>query len=157
MKQLQKEAESVTAYQRITAILFRAENPDVPANQVATIVGYHPSYVKQLWARYLREGEEFLIEDKRGGRYNENMTEKQEQQFLAPFLQAAEDGGVLVVSDIHRAYEKKIGRTVPTSTIYALLHRNDWRKIFPRPGHPKGDPMAQAVFKASFPPAQKTR
>jgi len=117
MKKLQKDAESVTAYQRITTILFRAENPDVPANQVATIVGYHPNYVKQLWARYLREGEEFLIEDKRGGRYNENMTQKQEEQFLAPFLQAAEDGGVLVVSNIHRAYEKALKRKVPSSTI----------------------------------------
>ena len=153
MKKLQKEADSKTVYQRITCILFRANNPEVPANQVATVVGYHPDYVRQLWARFLREGEDFLLQDKRGGRYNENLSQKEEKSFLAPFLHDAEKGGMLVVNNIHKAYERKLGRKIPTSTVYAMLHRNDWRKICPRPGHPKGDLIVREVFKASFPPS----
>jgi len=152
MKKLQKESDSKTAYQRVTCILFRAENPEVPANQVANVVGYHPDYVRQLWAKFLREGENFLLKDRRGGRYNENLSQKEEISFLTPFLHDAEKGGMLVVNNIHRAYEKKLGRNIPTSTVYAMLHRNGWRKICPRPGHPKGDPIAREVFKASFSP-----
>lgn len=156
MKTLQRNAESKIVYQRVTCILFRAANPEVPANQVATVVGYHPDYVRQLWARFLREGEGFLLEDRRGGRYNENLTMVEERAFLRPFLRAAERGGVLVVNDIKQSYEKKLKRNVPTSTVYAMLHRNGWRKICPRPGHPQGDAIAREVFQASFPPPGST-
>jgi transposase len=82
-----------------------------------------------------------------GGRRRQNLTFEKEQAFLVPFLATAQGGGVLVVSDIHRAYEAALGKRVPPSTIYRLLARHGWRKIAPARRHPKSDPAAQQAWK----------
>jgi Winged helix-turn helix len=66
---------------------------------------------------------------------------------LEPFLFGAQRGQILVVTDIKAAYEAKVGRKVPKSTVYRMLERHGWRKIAPRPHHPKTDPLAQEAFK----------
>jgi transposase len=38
------------------------------------------------------------------------------------------------------------------STIYRLLERHGWRKVMPRPRHPKADVAAQAAFKKTVLP-----
>ncbi|MCE5241943.1 MAG: winged helix-turn-helix domain-containing protein [Desulfobacteraceae bacterium] len=40
-----------------------------------------------------------------------------------------------------------VGRKVAKTTIYRMLDRHGWRKIMPRPHHPKSDPKAQEGFK----------
>ena len=45
------------------------------------------------------------------------------------------------------AYEKAIGHATSDSTVYNLLHRHGWRKLMPRPFHPKRDLAAQDAFK----------
>ena len=57
---------------------------------------------------------------------------------------------MLIVSSIHRDYEQEIGHKVPPSTIYRMLERHGWRKIVPRPSHPKADPESQASFKKTL-------
>ena len=51
------------------------------------------------------------------------------------------------ISKIPSAFEKRIGRKLAQSTVYDLLHRHGWRKITPRPRHPKSDLEAIASFK----------
>jgi transposase len=51
------------------------------------------------------------------------------------------------VGRLHRTYEVKIGRKVPKSTIYRLLHRQGWRKLAPRGKHPEGNEQAIGQFK----------
>jgi hypothetical protein len=75
------------------------------------------------------------------------MTFEQELQFLSQFFDQASDGGVLIVSEIKRAYEAKVGHRVAKTTIYRMLERHDWRKIMPRPRHPKSDVKALEGFK----------
>lgn len=82
-----------------------------------------------------------------GGRRRQNMSPEEEQAFLAPFFSEAERGGVLVVAPIKAAYEKAIARSVPDSTVYRLLARHGWRKLAPRPQHPKGDPERREAWK----------
>jgi hypothetical protein len=76
-----------------------------------------------------------------------------EEEFLAPFFEKAKTGGILIVSEIHRAHKKRIGKDIPLSSTYNLLHRHNWRKIAPRPSHPKGDEEKREEYKALvFPP-----
>ena len=105
--------------------------------QIAEAIGWHVDTVRHVQSLYLRRGEIALKISGKGGRLRENMTVKEETQFLAPFFHMAESGGILVATDIKRAYEKRVGHQVPRSTIYRMLGRHGWRKIAPRPHHPK--------------------
>ncbi len=85
-----------------------------------------------------------------GGRRHSYLTIQEEGAFLAGFLDSAGKGGFLVVSKIKQAFEAKIGQVVAESTIYRLLDRHDWRKIAPRPGHPKANLEEQERFKKNL-------
>jgi transposase len=82
-----------------------------------------------------------------GGRRYGYMTVEQENQFLSEYFEQASHGGVLVVSEIKKAFEALVGQKVAKTTIYRMLDRHDWRKVMPRPRHPKSDPKAQKGFK----------
>ncbi len=82
-----------------------------------------------------------------GGRRHAYMTPEEEDEFLRPWAEMAEQGGVLIVPPIHKAFENRIGRRVQPATIYRLLARHGWRKIAPDNIHPKGDREVQEVFK----------
>jgi transposase len=95
---------------------------------------------------YLRQGEAVLRSRPSGGRYHQNLTVEQEKELLLPFLEQAEAGGVLVMAPVQAAYEAAVGRAVHHSVVYRALHRQGWRKIVPRPRHPKGDEAAREAF-----------
>jgi transposase len=46
-----------------------------------------------------------------------------------------------------RVFEAEVGHEVDESTIYRFLHRHRWRKLVPRPHHPKANAQEQATFK----------
>ena len=147
---LQKQAVTKRQFQRVQCLYLRqhgAKSKDIGAALAISAVS-----VRRVWSDYRHHGEEAILKDERGGRFRENMTKKEEQMFLQPFFQKASKGGVLIANEIKKAYEKKLGRPVPKSTIYAILNRNGWRKIKPRPTHPKGNESAREIFKVSFPP-----
>jgi hypothetical protein len=146
----QKRAKTKQEFQRVQCLLFR--QCGFSSTEIAPMVALNPTRVRFIWSEYMKYGESAIFGERRGGRYNENMTENEEKAFLEPFFFKANKGGILVVTELHKAYEKKLGRTVPSSTIYAMLQRHGWRKIAPRPSHPKGNSTIREVFKASFPP-----
>jgi transposase len=83
----------------------------------------------------------------RGGRRYGYMSIDEERQFLSRFSKKASDGGVLVVGEIKKAFEATVGQKVAKTTIYRMLDRHGWRKIMPRPRHPKSNAKAQKGFK----------
>lgn len=82
-----------------------------------------------------------------GGRKRENMALEEEKALLARFAKAAGAGEMLNIHDLKAAYEKAIGHDTSKSTIYNLLARHGWRKLMPRPFHPRRDIAAQNTFK----------
>ena len=85
-----------------------------------------------------------------GGRRNALLTVEEEQEFLAPWLEPARTGGVLVVSPLRAALAQKLGQPVKASVVYRLLARHGWRKVAPDTRHPKNNPQAQAEWKKNF-------
>jgi len=79
------------------------------------------------------------------------MTADEENAFLSSFLEKAARGEILIVDEVKRAYEKAVKHVVPKSTIYRMLARHGWRKITPRPHHPKADVLLQEEFKKNSP------
>ena len=151
-KQLQELHATLTAsqdkanYQRVMAVWLRAKCK-INARAIADIIGWSIHSVHQIQSRYFNEGCIIFDGPGRGGRRNENLSFRQESKLLAPFLKNAEKGRILIVSEIRKAYEQKLGKRVPPSTVYRMLARHDWRKIVPRPLHPKADIEAQETFK----------
>jgi transposase len=82
-----------------------------------------------------------------GGRQRENMTLSEEKALLARFGKAAGAGEMLNIHDLKAAYEQTIGHPTSNSTVYNLLARHGWRKLMPRPFHPRRDLAAQDDFK----------
>ncbi len=72
------------------------------------------------------------------------MSKEEEAAFLAPFFETAAKDGILVVRDIKQALDTRLGRAVPLSTVYNLLHRHNWRKFAQDKRHVKVDIEAQA-------------
>jgi transposase len=148
--ELLRKARTKEEFQRIQCIWLRA-SLNLNSHQVAVAIAWHPNSVKKLQAQYLRQGEAVLRPSKSGGRYRQNMTLEEEGIFLAPFLEKAQTGGVIVATEIKVAYEIKAGRKVPKSTIYRMLARHGWRKISPRSRHPKKNVSLEDEFKKNFP------
>jgi hypothetical protein len=79
------------------------------------------------------------------------MTLAEERALLDRFGRAAGACEMLNIHDLKAAYEKAIGHETSNSTVYNLLARHGWRKLMPRPFHPKRDIAAQnAIKKTAF-------
>jgi len=150
LKNLLKEARTKADFQRVQCLWMRAEL-GMNSTEIAAAVGLSKSTVKIVQMKYFKEKERALIGVGRGGRKRENLTFDEEKKLLERFSGVAEKGGVLVVSDIKAAYEREVGRPVAKSTVYRVLARHGWRKIAPRPRHPKSDPAVQEEFKKNSP------
>jgi transposase len=118
----------------------------------AQIIGVSTGWVCQLRQRFMR-GQIAGASDAPtpGGRKRQNMSEDEEREFLAPFLEQAADGGVLVVGQIKAALDKRLGRKVALASAYNLLHRHGWRKLAPDKCHPQSDPATQQEWKKNSP------
>jgi transposase len=141
-----KQANSHAQYQRIQCVLIRATLGSTAA-QIAQLLGWSTATVHVIHSRWAKEGDALFDLRGRGGRHHQHLSADEESQLLAPFTQKAQAGGLLHVSEIKRAMEKKVGGTVAPSTIYRMLERHGWRKVIPRPRHPKADMQAQDAFK----------
>jgi transposase len=75
---------------------------------------------------------------------------EEEQHFLAPVFARAQTGEIAPAAQIQRAFEVQVGHEVDDSTIYRLLARHGWRKLMPRPTHPKASKEAQEQFKKTL-------
>lgn len=145
-----KRAETHSEYQRIQCVLIRATLGSSAA-QIAQLLGWSTATVHVLHSRWAREGDVVFDVHGRGGRRHQYLSIDEETALLAPFAERAQAGGVLTVAEIAQAFSARTGKTVAPSTIYRLLDRHGWRKVAPRPRHPKADVAAQAAFKKTSP------
>jgi transposase len=150
VRALIREARNISELKRAQCIFFRSEY-DLPPQQIAEMVGFDIGTVRNLHSAFLRNGEATLKLSGKGGRYHAYLTQEEEASWLDAFRESGQAGGVLEVGKIQTAFEEKVGRKVAKSTVYDLLHRHGWRKITPRPRHPKSDPEAVASFKKTSP------
>lgn len=145
-----RQATTFAQYQRIQCVLIRATLGSTAA-QIARLLGWSTGSVHVLHSRWASEGEAVFDVRARGGRHRQNLSVEQERALLAPFVERAGMGNTLKVAEIQRAYEQQVGRKVAPSTVYRLLDRHGWRKLMPRPRHPKADVAAQGAFKKTSP------
>jgi transposase len=146
---LLKESLSKGEYQRIQCVWLRAVL-HWSAAEIAVVMGWCAESVRCVQAHYLRQGETALRGKPRGGRHHESLSGEEERALLVPFVERAQGGKIAVTAPVRQALEAKLGRPVHPSVVYRVLHRHGWRKVMPRPKHPKADVEAREQFKKSY-------
>jgi transposase len=131
--------------ERIRMVLMRESGMTQP--EIVEVTGVSLSTVNRAHMLYDEGGVKALKPKPIGGRKRENMTVAQEKALLADFAKAAGAGELLNIHDLKAAYEQAIGHPTSNSTVYNLLARHGWRKLMPRPFHPRRDLAAQDDFK----------
>jgi transposase len=136
-------------------IIYNALVDPRQAAEIAKHCGVSKAMVHQVISTYNRLGIAAVETPGKGGRRHEYLTREQEQAFLAPFFARAEQGELATASEIKQAFESRVGGEVEESTISRLLHRHGWRKVVPRPRHPRASKEAQEQFKKTLRPRWK--
>lgn len=141
-----ERATSVEELRAAQAILLPAQT-GATLTQTAALLGVGRASVGRLQAKFRHATKAGPQRRNWGGRRNALLTSEEESAFLAPWLEAAKSGGMLVVSPLRAALAAKLGRPIKPSVVYRLLARHGWRKVAPDTKHPKSDPAAQEDWK----------
>jgi transposase len=157
-KDVLEKAKELLSKARMADELRRAQAVVLPLEfgfsleRTAAIIGVSKGWASQLRTQFIRAGGERADKKRhRGGRRRENMSHEGEVKFLAPFLEKAARGGILVVGEIKEALDARLGRRTALASTYNLLHRHGWRKLAPDRRHPKADGEAQEEWKKNSP------
>ena len=149
------KAKQVVAHTTDINELKAAQSVLLPAlaettlEETASLLGVGRASVHRLQQQFRQRVRDSSAPRKKwGGRRRTLLGWEEEQAFLAPWIEQAQQAGVLVVSPLRAALAEKLGRrTVAHSVLYRLLARHGWRKVAPDTKHPKSDPVVQAEWK----------
>ena len=130
----EKQTRDKRISKRLCILKMRYEGKKV--REIAEITGLKISSISRICTRYRKEGLEGFITNKYTS-HRRLMTEEQEREILSRFEKAAEAGQEVTAQAIKAAFDEAIGRDTGNSYIYVLLKRHNWRKVKPRPKHPK--------------------
>ena len=131
-------------------IIYNALVAPRKADEIALHTGVSATTVHRVISTYNCLGPAVVETPGKGGRRHEYLTLQEEKQFLAAFFARAEAGEIATTAEIWSAFEARVGHPVDDSTMYRLLDRHGWRKLMPRPRHPKADPQAKEQFKKTL-------
>ena len=118
---------------RLYALSLRADG--VKLEEVAQRTGYRRGTVSVIVRKYFQGGLEAVVGNHCGGN-RRNMSFEEEAALLEEYREKAEQGHMLDVRELERAYEEKVGHHIGSGQIYRVLKRHGWRKVMPRSKHP---------------------
>jgi transposase len=145
-----KQAKSIAEFRRVQCVLMRVAL-GISAADIALALGWATETVHVMHSRWAKEGEAMFDLKGLGWAQSPEPDRAAGSRTAASFVEQATAGNILKVAEIQAAYEARVGKAVPNSTIYRMLQRHGWRKVAPRPRHPKADVAAQDAFKKASP------
>lgn len=133
-------------------IIYLAKTTKLNGETISKVVNTSKSNVHTIVDKYNKEGPEALLLKKCGGRKEScaYMTLDEEAALLKELEEDGTKGLIITVKKIKKKAEEKLGHPVSKDYPYDLLNRHGWRKVKPRPVHPKKDPEEQEEFKKNF-------
>ena len=134
IKAARKKNKDKRAEAKLKVLEMRAEGYKL--KEISEKTGYHAKHVSKIVIKYKKEGIEAIIKPKYG-QNRRNMSYEEEAELLKPFMEKAEKGQIVEVSEIKKVYQEKVGHTIGSGQIYRVLRRHGWRKVMPRSKHPK--------------------
>lgn len=104
--------------------------------EIAEKLDTSPKVVSRWVSAYKKGGIEALFNKRKGGNHR-NLSYEEEAEILAQFTEKSENGHIVEVSEIRKAYEEAVGHKTAFTHIYSILKRHNWTKKMPRSRHPK--------------------
>lgn len=158
LKQRMRESQEGRQFQR-WQVIYMMSTKRFRAKETAELVSVSKGTVHQWVHLYNHQGPEALGLQGRGGRRKALLSWKEEEALLAELRDKGKQGTVIIARTVRECAEKRMRRNVSKDYAYDLLHRHGWRKIAPRPRHPKRDKARQEEFKKNsrtlwLPPAK---
>jgi len=145
VEELIKKTKDAKLIKKLEVLQLRIEG--YKNAEISKITKYSKSRVSALVCIYANAGIAYFEKENRIGGNRRNLSYEEEKEFLEIYRQQAEQGQIIEVGEIKRAYEEKIGHSIGGSQIYYILHRHGWRKVMPRSKHP--NKASDEVIKAS--------
>ncbi|NMA29422.1 MAG: hypothetical protein GX934_16825 [Burkholderiales bacterium] len=134
IRRAEKETKDKNISRRLKVLMMRYEGYKV--REIADRTGMRINSISQLCRRYREQGlEEFKRNKATSHRYA--LPIEKELEILSRFEKAAEAGQAVTAKDIKAAFDEERGKDTGRGYIYMLLKRHGWRKVMPRPRHPK--------------------
>ena len=134
IKQAERETKDKNVSRRLRVLMLRYEGRKV--REIAEMTGMRINSISQLCRRYKEQG----LEEFKRNKYTSHrraMSVEEERAILAKFEEAAEAGQEVTAQEIKRAFDEARGKDTGRGYIHRLLDRHGWRKVMPRPRHPK--------------------
>ena len=135
-------------YQRWQSIFLTSKG--LQADIIAEYVGTTKGTVHQWVYQYNHDGPDGFTLLGRGGRRFGLLSLEEEAALLDSIRPRAERGRIVNAFAIKEHVEERLAKKVSKDYLYDLLHRHKWRKVMPRPQHPKADKEKQEEFKKNF-------
>ena len=136
-------------YRRWQAILIAKRNV-LSGKDIAYFIGVDTTTIYKWIQIYNNEGVEKFEFKGAGGRRHSLLSLDEEEKILLKLSKESEAGRYINSSKIKTEVEKKLNKNISEDYIYDLLHRHEWRKIVPRPYHPKKAEAKQEEFKKNL-------
>jgi len=147
LKHRMNEAQSLDQFRRWQVIYMRLAQPGLSVGAVADACGVRYRTVTQWTWMYNKFGPREYCLAGRGGRRRGLLGLEQERRLLVELTVKAKKGQVVTARIVRERAERLVGHSVSKDYAYDLLHRHEWRKVQPRPHHPKRNKAKQQAFK----------
>jgi transposase len=146
LKSRMQDSKNILEFKRWQA-MYLIQKFNCTTQEVADILAVSKYTVSKWIYNYNHIGESGLCSHARGGRRTAILTWEEEEKLLSDLQNQAEKGLVVIIKDIKQKLERQLNRKLSKDYTYDLLHRHGWRKISPRPKHPKQNKETQEEFK----------
>jgi len=145
VKHYMDAAKDKNTYRRWQTISLFAGGMKI--DKIPAIVKISLQSVYKVIHRFNDGGPEAMDTKKRGGRTWGKMSLEEEKAILEELVSDSTKGLIVTAQMIKTTVEKKLQKPASVCYAYDMLERHDWRKVVPRPAHPKADKEAQEEFK----------
>jgi transposase len=144
-----REAPTKESYRHRLSVWLTHIGP-FHAQRVAELLAVSVPSVWHWVKEYNKHGPSGLEGPGSGGRRWGFLSWPEEQALLQSFYLRAGKGEIINAKKIHQNICEKLKKDISLDYVYRLLHRHGWRKIGPRPRHPKSNIENQEGFKKNF-------
>ena len=148
ISKLIQRTEKASDLKRLQCVYMREKGSSI--EEISDVTQFSISHIKRIWTAYFSKGIDGLLCKARGGRHRFNLDLKEEAALLEKHSEQAGEGRMLKMAAFHQELCELSGKKVAPSTAYRVAKRHGWRKIAPRPFHPKRDGKKASYFKIFF-------